>query len=134
MRTEFGACFLVRGCPCNIAKVGSDGIVQPQQESPPCGLLFLTRKVREKVLVNCWVPETRLQFHQHQRGPSFTPWEREWSRYSAYCSPPLRLSQKGHKETFRGKGNTLCLDRNVGYMGVCVCPKYRIKSLKISAF
>ena len=30
MRAEFGACFLITGCPCNIAKVRSDGIVQPR--------------------------------------------------------------------------------------------------------
>lgn len=88
-------------------KVGSDRILQPQRETPACTALFLTLKVREKVPVNCWVPETRLQLHQDQRGPSFTPWERERSQYSAYCSPPPRLSRKGHKETSRGKGNTL---------------------------
>lgn len=137
MRTEFGACFLITGCPCNIARWGVTESCNHSKRPLPAVSLgtarFLTLKVREKVPVNCWVPETRLQLHQDQRGPSFTPWEREWSQYAAYCSPLPRLSRKGHKETCRGKGNTLCLGWNAGYMGVCVCQKHSIKSLKISA-
>ena len=90
MRTEFGACFLITGCPCNIARWGVTESCNHSKRPLPAVSLgtarFLTLKVREKVPVNCWVPETRLQLHQDQRGPSFTPWEREWSQYIAPLS------------------------------------------------
>lgn len=33
------------------------------------------------------------------------------------------LTERGKRELFMGYGNGLCIDRNLGYMDVCICPK-----------
>lgn len=86
-------------------------MVQPQHESPPCGLLGNgavpdsegPREGSGQLLG----PRNKATVPSTPRGPSFTPWEREWSTTTQHIAPSLRLSQKGHKETFRGK-ETLC--------------------------